>query len=55
MKRNKCLSIDKRTGKITVKKKSGTGYHCSMVKVTSANVGAYRSVSKTIYVRVKVA
>ena len=52
----KVLSIDKKSGKITVKKgtKKGTYKLKVKVKVTAAGNGNYKSASKTVTVKIKV-
>lgn len=51
---SKKLSVNKRTGKITIKKKTKKGTYTMKVKVTAAGTGDYYAKAKTVKVTIKV-
>ncbi|MBQ9708233.1 MAG: hypothetical protein IJV66_03515, partial [Firmicutes bacterium] len=53
-KSKKALKLNKKTGKITVKKKTKKGTYSIKVKVTAAGNSTYKAASKTVTVKVKV-
>lgn len=54
VKGNKKISINKKTGRITVKKGLKKGTYKVKIKVRAAGTSKYRSGSKTVVVKVKV-
>lgn len=52
-KSKKALALNKKTGKVTVKKKTKKGKYQIKVKVTAAGTTAYKALSKTVTVTVK--
>ena len=54
VKGNKKITINKTTGKVTVKKKLKKGKYKVKIKVTAAGTTAYNSGSKTVTVTIKV-